>query len=315
MTKPLVVAIMGPTAVGKTDLGLALADQFPVDLISVDSVLVYKGLDIGSAKPEPSVLARYPHALVDIKDPSEVYSAADFARDASQLIAASHARGRIPVLVGGTMLYYKALFHPMDELPQADDALRQELSAQLAEQGLPAMVEILAAADPEIMTRLEVNNPQRVLRALEIYRLTGQQPSTLWRQGAFDERCIESLPYHLVQCAVMPPSRQWLHERINLRFEQMLASGFEQEVQALMARGDLDASLPAIRAVGYRQMWQYLHGEADWSAMQAAGAAATRQLAKRQLTWLKKWPSLLTYTAGNSENLNELLKTVSLASQ
>ncbi|WP_119393345.1 tRNA (adenosine(37)-N6)-dimethylallyltransferase MiaA [Salinibius halmophilus] len=313
--KPTVIAIMGPTAVGKTDLGLALADRFDVDLISVDSVLVYKGLDIGSAKPEPQLLDRYPHALVDIKDPCEVYSAADFARDANQLIAQSHACGRTPVLVGGTMLYYKALFHPMDDLPSADEALRDELTRELNEHGLDHIVQQLATIDPDIMQRLEVNNTQRVLRAMEIYRLTGKQPSTLWQQQAFSEQTIADLPYHLVQFAVMPPSREWLHKRINLRFEQMLAQGFADEVQALIDRGDLNTDLPAIRAVGYRQMWSYLQGQQDWSSMIETGQAATRQLAKRQLTWLKKWPSLLTCTAGNSENLNELLKTVNLPSQ
>lgn len=315
MSKPTVIAIMGPTAVGKTDLGLALADRFDVDLISVDSVLVYKGLDIGSAKPEPELLAKYPHALVDIKDPSEVYSAADFARDASVLIERSHASGRTPVLVGGTMLYYKALFHPMDDLPKADDALRSELNETLAQKGLAYIVDQLAKVDPAIMQRLEVNNTQRVLRAMEIFRLTGKPPSSLWQQQAFDDSTISNLPYQLVQFAVMPPTRQWLHDRINLRFEQMLEQGFTEEVQALINRGDLNSDLPAIRAVGYRQMWSYLHNEQDWTSMVGAGQAATRQLAKRQLTWLKKWPSLLTCTAGNSENLNELLKTVNLPSQ
>lgn len=315
MRKPVVIAIMGPTAVGKTELALALADRFDVDLISVDSVLVYQGLDIGSAKPDANTLARYPHALVNIKDPSEVYSAADFARDANALIQQSHSQGRTPVLVGGTMLYYKALFHPMDDLPKADEALRAALSDELAEFGLPHIVQQLAQADPDIMQRLEVNNPQRVLRAMEILRLTGVAPSKLWQQQAFDAHTIAQLPYDLVQFAVMPPTRQWLHDRINSRFEQMLEQGFVAEVQALMDRQDLTTDLPAIRAVGYRQMWSYLQGEQDWSSMIETGQAATRQLAKRQLTWLKKWPSLLTCTAGNSENLNELLKTVNLPSQ
>ncbi|MEX1032243.1 MAG: tRNA (adenosine(37)-N6)-dimethylallyltransferase MiaA [Cellvibrionaceae bacterium] len=290
--RPPVVFLMGPTAVGKTAVAMALREQLPLDLISVDSTQVYRGLDIGSAKPSAEDLARAPHRLIDIRDPASPYSAADFRRDASLAIADIQGRGRIPCLVGGTMLYFKVLLHGLAELPGADPALRAEIEAEAKREGWPELHRRLATVDPETAARLHPNHSQRILRALEVYRLSGETMSALQKQqinepgDAFD-RC-----HRVIQLAVLPHNRTLLHERIAARFDAMLQAGFEQEVRALFARGDLSPDLPAIRAVGYRQMWDYLAGHCSREEMIDRGVAATRQLAKRQLTWLRNWTGL-----------------------
>nr|WP_255771963.1 tRNA (adenosine(37)-N6)-dimethylallyltransferase MiaA [Microbulbifer guangxiensis] len=304
---------MGPTASGKTDLAMALADRLPVELVSVDSALVYRGLDIGSAKPDPEELARYPHRLMDICDPSESYSAGRFRSDALQAMAEITAAGRIPLLVGGTMLYFRALLEGMAELPEADPDIRAEIEAQAAREGWPALHRELASVDPELAAELHPNHSVRIERGLEVYRLTGRPLSELRREQARDSVAEH---YALKQMALLPRDRTLLHERIALRFRLMLERGFVDEVKKLRARGDLHEDLPAIRAVGYRQVWQYLEGRLDYEQMVQAGIAATRQLAKRQLTWLRRWPDLACiYTQApdgrvrkNDEMLTEALK-------
>ncbi|WP_091515273.1 tRNA (adenosine(37)-N6)-dimethylallyltransferase MiaA [Microbulbifer yueqingensis] len=280
---------MGPTASGKTDLAMGISEHLPVELVSVDSALVYRGLDIGSAKPSEQELARYPHRLIDICDPSESYSAGDFRRDALAAMADISAAGRIPLLVGGTMLYFRALLQGMAELPQADPRLRAEIEARAQRDGWPALHAELAQVDPELAAELHPNHSVRIERGLEVYRLTGRPLSELRREQAREPVTDH---YRVTQLALLPRDRALLHERIERRFRQMLERGFVEEVRGLRARGDLHEDLPAIRAVGYRQVWQYLSGELTYDEMAEAGIAATRQLAKRQLTWLRRWPDL-----------------------
>lgn len=275
---------MGPTASGKTDLAIALAQRLDCELVSVDSALVYRGMDIGSAKPD------FPHHLVDIRDPGDPYSAADFAADARQLCAQITARGRIPLLVGGTMLYFRAFLAPMAAVPAADPAIRAAIEALAAEQGWPAVHAALAAVDPDAAARIHPNHSQRLARALEVYRATGRTLSDWHRDGAGGPDPHDH--YTIRQLAICPADRAVLHARIAARFEQMMAQGFLDEVRALYRRGDLHADLPALRAVGYRQLWRHLAGECDLDEAVQSAVAATRQLAKRQLTWLRKWPDL-----------------------
>lgn len=304
---------MGPTAAGKTDLAVSLVEQGPCEIISVDSALVYQGMDIGTAKPDAETLARAPHRLIDMVDPADSYSAVQFRRDALQAIQEVHAAGKVPLLAGGTMLYYKALLEPMADLPPGDEQVRAELQQQLAEEGLASLVAELAKVDPVAFERIDQQNPQRVQRALEVFRITGRPISSYWAEGAHDgkgqttDTALEAFPYALLQYCVMPSDRNVLHERIALRYRLMLEQGFEQEVAKLMARGDLHLDLPSMRCVGYRQMWEYLAGEYDHATMIEKGVAATRQLAKRQLTWLRKWPGLeiLDTTATNSADYTQ----------
>jgi len=285
--QPRVIFVMGPTASGKTDLAMKLCDRLPCDLISVDSAMVYRGMDIGTAKPDPETLAAYPHRLVDILDPAEAYSAARFREDALTEIAEIQARGRIPLLVGGTMLYFNALQQGLARLPEADPALRARLEAEAAEQGWPALHARLARVDPESARRLKSTDSQRLQRALEVFELTGKPISEHWREQE-DAR----LPFDILPLALMPGDRAQLHRRIEQRFDQMLASGFEEEVRCLWERGDLHERMPSIRCVGYRQMWSWFNGEYDRETMRYRGIVATRQLAKRQLTWLRSWPDV-----------------------
>ena len=295
---------MGPTAAGKTDLALALSEHLPCDLISVDSALVYRGLNIGSAKPDAETLARYPHQLIDICDPSEPYSAAQFRQDALAAMAKSVEAGRIPLLVGGTMLYFKALMEGLADMPSADQQVRADINRLAEEQGWPAVHAALAAVDPESAARIHPNHSQRLSRALEVYRISGLT-MTEWqaRQSA------QTLPYTVHQFAIAPPERAVLHARIELRLRQMFASGFIEEVAALMARGDLHPDLPSIRAVGYRQVWEHLRGDYDVDTAFERALVATRQLAKRQLTWLRGWQDLIWLDSGESTNsqLNKVL--------
>lgn len=287
--RPPIVFLMGPTASGKTGVAIALSQRLPLDIISVDSTLLYRGLNIGSAKPTAEELALAPHQLIDIRDPAEVYSVADFVADAHAAIAASHARGRVPLLVGGTMMYFNALLHGLADMPAADPALRAELEERAAREGWPALHKQLAAVDPETASSLHPNHSQRIMRALEVYYLSGESMSTLRRRQPRRQLDQE---FQLVQIALLPRHRSVLHQRIERRFLEMLNQGFEEEVRILHSRGDLSPGLPAIRAVGYRQMWDYLEGATGRDEMIARAVAATRQLAKRQLTWLRKWPKL-----------------------
>ncbi len=284
---PPAIFIMGPTASGKTALACALYDELPCELISVDSALVYKDMNIGTAKPTTEELAQYPHHLIDIRDPSEPYSAADFREDVLRVMAEVTARGNIPVLVGGTMLYFKFLLEGAADLPEADEAIRKQIEDEAREKGWPAIHEKLAQVDPESAARLNPNDPQRVQRALEVYLVTGKTLTEHWAQQQ-----QKSIPYHVVQFAICPKERKTLHERIEIRFEQMLKEGFVEEVRALYQRGDLHENLPAIRAVGYRQVWEHLNGQLSYDEMIFKGVVATRQLAKRQVTWLRSWKDL-----------------------
>ncbi len=281
------ILLMGATATGKTDLAVALVERFPVEIISVDSALIYRGMDIGTSKPEPEVLARAPHHLVDILDPAQSWSAWDFVHAARELIASINARGRIPLLVGGTMMYFNALQQGMNELPMADQAIRDELTQQLQEQGLAALHQVLQQIDPTSAARIKPSDPQRILRALEVYRASGQPLSELLAR----QRDTPDIDYQRIILEVT--DRQHLHDRIALRFRHMLEAGFEHEVETLRARGDLNPGMPSMRCVGYRQVWHYLDGEYDRQEMIAKAVAATRQLAKRQLTWLRKYQDVL----------------------
>jgi tRNA dimethylallyltransferase len=276
---------MGPTATGKTDLAVALAERLPVEIISVDSALVYRGMDIGTAKPDAATLARAPHHLIDLIDPLASYSAARFRTDAIRLMQEITARGRVPLLVGGTMLYFKALKEGLAELPVATPELRAEIEARARREGWPALHAELAQRDPATADRLFPNDAQRIQRALEVALTAGEPLSVLLaRQGK-----AHSLPCRLVEFALLTEDRAWLHERINRRFRQMLASGFVEELRSLRARYPLHPDLPSMRCVGYRQAWRFLEGEIDLETLYQTGAAATRQLAKRQITWLRGW--------------------------
>ena len=281
---PPAIYLMGPTASGKTALAVRLLEHFPLEIISVDSALVYRDMNIGTAKPDAATLARAPHHLLNIRNPTETYSAAAFCDDARRLMAEIVARGKVPLLVGGTMLYFRALLKGLDDLPRADPALRQHLEIEAAARGWPALHAELAQIDPTTAARLSPNDSQRIGRALEVFRLTGKPMSALLDQAQ------TVLPYRVLQLALIPSNRAVLHQRIAVRFDAMLVEGLLDEVQALRANYVLNAHLPAMRAVGYRQAWAYLEGEIDWSELREQGLAATRQLAKRQLTWLRSWP-------------------------
>lgn len=281
--KPTIITLMGPTASGKTALAMALYDQLPVDLISVDSALIYRGMDIGTAKPSADELARYPHRLIDIRDPAESYSAANFRQDAIKEIEYSLARGRIPVLVGGTMLYFKALLEGLSPLPSADPQIRQQIEQLAAQIGWHGIHQRLAEVDPVAAARIHPNDPQRLNRAYEVYLISGKSLTELTQTAG------ESLPYQVQQFAIAPPERSQLHARIEQRFDLMLQQGFVDEVAQLKARGDLHPDLPSIRCVGYRQVWEYLDGQTDYDEMRFKAICATRQLAKRQITWLRGW--------------------------
>lgn len=282
-SKPAAILLMGPTASGKTALSVAMAQVMNAEIISVDSALVFKGMDIGTAKPTEAERGGIVHHLIDILDPSEAFSTGQFRNRALELMADITARGKLPILAGGTMLYFSALTQGLAQLPEADPELRQRLDQQLQEIGKQAMHERLAAVDPVAAARIHMNDPQRVQRALEVYEISGK-PLTSFFQA--DEG--EDLPYAYSKIVIEPRQRHTLHDKIAERFKLMLAQGLIDEVDALRQRGDLDESMPSIRCVGYRQVWSYLQGEYDFADMQEKGIAATRQLAKRQLTWLRK---------------------------
>ncbi len=309
-TKPLAIALMGPTAAGKTDLAIGLSQHLPLDIISVDSALVYRGMDIGTAKPSAAELAQAPHQLIDIRDPAEPYNAADFCRDARRAIQTSLDAGRTPLLVGGTMLYFKALLEGLSKMPASDPLVRAAIEAEAAELGWPALHHQLAAVDSDTAARLHPNHSARIGRALEVYRLSGH-PMSHWQASSEPGLSTE---LHWVQLAVAPQERSVLHSRIERRFDQMLQQGFIDEVQRLYERGDLHPDLPAIRAVGYRQAWQFLEGRISRDEMRLQGIAATRQLAKRQLTWLRGWHALSwVYTQADDGRLLDKDEILQLA--
>ena len=287
------IALVGPTASGKTAAALAIAQQMPVEIISVDSALVYRGMDIGTAKPNAQELAQVPHHLIDIRDPTQAYSAAEFTRDATSLMAEIRGRGKLPLLVGGTMLYIKALRDGIDDLPTAQPELRAEIEAQAMTIGWPGMHAELAKVDPITAARLTPNDSQRISRALEVWRVSGK-PLSMWFAQAAMQRGAASTP-HIPLISLEPQDRAWLHARIAQRFEAMLAAGFLDEMQTLRARGDLHLELPSMRCVGYRQAWELMDQAQALGKpvaqivpqLKELGIAATRQLAKRQITWLR----------------------------
>ena len=310
---PPAIFLMGPTASGKTDLAMELCKVLPCELISVDSALVYRGMDIGTAKPSKEQLAEFPHRLVDILDPSQSYSAADFRTDALTAMAEITARGKIPLLVGGTMLYFKALLDGLADMPAADAGIRAELEAQAAAHGWQALHDQLAVVDPVSAARIHPNDPQRLIRALEVYRVSGlsmtahrEQQTAQTTDAAASGR--PQLPYTVANLAIAPADRRVLHERIATRFSNMLDQGFLDEVLALRSRGDLHPGLPSIRAVGYRQVWDHLDDKLTYAEMQERGIIATRQLAKRQFTWLRSWDDLNWLDSLACDNLPRALK-------
>ena len=310
---PPAIFLMGPTAAGKTDLAIELTKVLPCELISVDSALVYRDMDIGTAKPSKDILAAYPHRLVDIIDPAESYSAKQFCTDALAAMAEITARGKIPLLVGGTMLYYKALLEGLADMPPADPEVRASLEAEARALGLGELHRQLAEVDPESAARIHPNDPQRLIRALEVYRVSGLSMTAhrrrqLAQSSGADAGANGHLPYTVASLAIAPADRHVLHERIALRFSQMLEQGFVDEVRSLRARSDLHVGLPSIRAVGYRQVWEYLDGALDENEMRERGIIATRQLAKRQFTWLRGWSDVHWLDSLACDNLSRTLK-------
>lgn len=299
---PPAIFLMGPTASGKTDLAIKLCQTLPCDIISVDSALIYKGMDIGTAKPSAQEQALAPHRLIDIRDPAESYSVAEFRRDALSAMADISQQGRIPLLVGGTMMYYKGLLEGLSPLPEADNVIRQEIEQQANEFGWLALHRQLAEVDPLAALRIHPNDPQRLMRALEVYKLTNKSMTELQQSKS------APIPYQVLQFAIAPTDRAVLHQRIAQRFSDMLAQGFEKEVEILRKRNDLHLDLPSMRCVGYRQMWQYLDGDFSHNELLEKGIAATRQLAKRQLTWLRSWQNVNWLDTFAKDNLTNMIK-------
>lgn len=304
-TRPLAIFLMGPTAAGKTDAAIALHEKLGHGIISVDSAMVYRGMNIGSAKPSASVLARAPHRLIDIRDPADPYSAADFRADALHEMRQMSAAGQVPLLVGGTMLYYKRLVEGVANLPAADAAIRQRLERQRQREGLEGLHRSLEEVDPASAARIHPNDPQRLLRALEVYYASGRPMSALWA-----EQQPETFPWRVLSIALSPNDRSVLHERIAQRFNIMLREGLIEEVAALKKRHDLHLGLPSMKSVGYRQVWEHLDGAYDQATLLERGVIATRQLAKRQLTWLRSWPSLTWIDTQSPAALDKVLKLV-----
>ncbi|WP_158541233.1 tRNA (adenosine(37)-N6)-dimethylallyltransferase MiaA [Marinomonas piezotolerans] len=305
MNKPKVVCLMGPTASGKTGLAVEMAANHDFEIVSVDSALIYKGMDIGTAKPEADVLAKAPHRLIDIIDPIESYSAADFLSDAKREINDILSKGKTPLLVGGTMMYFNALQKGLAAMPSADIEMRAQLDEQVRQYGLISLYDELMRVDPESAKRIGDNDPQRLQRAVEVYRLTGKSMTQWWA-----EQTAQELPYDLVNIAVMPEDRSTLHKRIEQRFNIMMDEGFLAEVEALYARGDLTINMPSVRCVGYRQLWQYLEGLDTLDDAIYKGVVATRQLAKRQLTWLRGWDELAVFNSLDRDLFAQTLKYV-----
>lgn len=301
-----VIAIMGPTASGKTGLALDIAAKVESEVISVDSALVYKGMDIGTAKPTQEEQAGVVHHLIDIIDPAQSYSVSQFVNDTNALIGDILARGKVPILAGGTMMYFNALINGISPLPKSDETIRDEITQQAQRLGWSKLHDELRGVDPISGERIHPNDPQRITRALEVYRSTGKT-LTHWQQQE-GEKC----PYNIAQFAIAPADRAVLHERIATRFDLMLEQGFENEVVKLYERSDLHEDLPSIRSVGYRQMWQYLDGQLSYAEMRERGIIATRQLAKRQLTWLRGWEQVTWLDTFANDNLTKITAKVTL---
>ena len=312
MTQTRWIGLAGPTASGKTAAALAVAARQPVEIISVDSALVYRGMDLGTAKPTPAELAATPHHLINIRDPLQAYSAAEFVADATRLIGDITARGSLPLLVGGTMLYFKALRDGLDDMPPADLATRAMLEAEALAKGWPALHAELAAVDAVTAARLAPNDSQRISRALEVFRVSGQPLSFFQKQNAIEKGAIYAHPQRAgALISLEPQDRAWLHERIAQRFDAMLAAGLLDEVKALRARGDLHPDLSSMRCVGYRQAWEALNGDWPMAELRERGIAATRQLAKRQITWLRSMPDRHIVACDAPDALQQVLKAVS----
>jgi tRNA dimethylallyltransferase len=302
MADPFIVALVGPTASGKTGAAMALADQYPVSLISMDSAMVYRGMDIGTAKPTPEQLEQYPHALVDIRSPHETYSVAEFVEDADREVREVLAGGRVPLLVGGTMLYLKAFREGIAPMPAADAAFRRQLSDEARRLGANVLHARLKKIDPEAAARIHPNNFSRIQRALEVHALTGDPISKHWHEA---RGVKDRLGATLLEFGIEPESREALHARIEKRLDAMLARGFIDEVAALKSRISMHVDLPSMRAVGYRQVWEHLDGLTTFEEMRERALAATRQLAKRQMTWMRSWPELLELTRDSGARLAE----------
>ncbi len=300
MKTPTILCLMGPTASGKTDIAVELVQRFPLDIISVDSAMIYRGMDIGTAKPDAATRAMAPHRLIDICDPAQSYSAGNFWQDAAREIADIIAQRRVPLLTGGTMLYFHALQNGIATLPKADPEIRARLKQEAEQQGWQHLHERLQALDPESALRIHPNDPQRLQRALEVYEITGITLSQLIAESPHTK-----LPYRFVNLALIPQDRALLHQKIAARFDLMLQNGFIAEVEQLYQRGDLTGEMPSMRAVGYRQIWDYLAGNLTQAEMHEQALAATRQLAKRQLTWLRSWQNL---TCFSSEDAHKMAK-------
>ncbi len=294
MSLPPAIFIIGPTASGKTGLAMKLLKHFPLELISVDSALVYKDMDIGTAKPTAMELEQAPHRLISFLDPSQSYSAAEFRKDALCEMQEITEKGKIPVLVGGTMLYFRALENGLAKLPTANPEIRKRLSDEATEKGWDVLHQRLLGIDPESGARIHPNDQQRIQRALEVYEITGEPLTELFKKASLD-----AFPYRLLKIALIPESREWIRDLAEIRFKLMIEKGFIDEVKSLHARGDLSADLPAIRAVGYRQVWDYLEGKLDKDEMIERAVIATRQLAKRQMTWMRSEPNITKYGAQN----------------
>lgn len=320
---PFAICIMGPTASGKTDLAVELCRELPCEIISVDSALIYRGMDIGTAKPEPEVLAQAPHRLIDIIDVDESYSVARFYDDALREMNDIVSRGNIPLLVGGTMMYYRIIQNGIASMPSADENVRAQISADAEQNGWPAVHEKLAKVDPEAAVRIKPTDPQRLQRALEVYLVTGKTMSEHWKRQRLDEDArqdtkegvvqeggLPPVPFNFLNFSISPEERSQLHERIALRFRMMVEAGFIEEVEGFYHSGRVTSDMPSMRCVGYRQAWDYLDGRLNKDEMIERGIIATRQLAKRQLTWLRSWPKLHQLQTNDTKVLAKVMKIV-----
>ena len=303
------ICLMGPTASGKTNLAIELVQRLPCEIINVDSAQIYRGMNIGTGKPDAQTLLRAPHRLLDILDPSQAYSVSQFRDDALREMVSIRDSGRIPLLVGGTMMYFKALRDGLASMPAADPDVRQQILDIAEAQGWAAVHARLQEADPESARRIHPNDPQRLQRALEIYLISGKTMTEFHHEESA-QSAESAIPFDLHFFSIQPGLRSVLHERIAKRFRQMIADGFVEEVEALMGRGNLDLRMPSMRSVGYRQIWQYIAGELSFDAMLEAGIIATRQLAKRQMTWLRSWEELRNFDSEDSETLDLVLKSI-----
>lgn len=307
--RPPAICLLGPTAAGKTDLAVEIVQRFPCEIISVDSAQIYRDMDIGTGKPDAETLARAPHRLIDFLDPAEAYSASRFREDALREMQQIQAAGRIPLLVGGTMLYFRALRDGLADMPASDEAVRESILARAREEGWAAVHAQLQQVDPEAAARIHPNDPQRLQRALEVYLVSGE-PLSVFHQRERRQQARDSFPFALHFFAIQPEERAVLHDRIARRFRRMVEQGLVTEVERLHARGDLNLSMPSMRAVGYRQAWRHVAGELRFDEMVEQGIIATRQLAKRQITWMRSWDNLHSFNSEDPETLSLLLNSL-----